>query len=112
MKLKIGDKVLVTAGKDKGKQGQVVRVLSDKDAVVVEGMNMYSRHIKPMMGRDGEKVRMERPLHTAKVAILNDKNEPDRIGYTIAKDGQKTRIFKKTGKVVPEPKATKEKKSK
>ena len=110
MKFKIGDNVLVTAGKDKGKKGLIVRVIKDDNTVVVEGMNMYSRHIKPMAGRAGEKVRIERPLATAKGAILNDKDQADRIGYSIAKDGQKTRVFKKTGKVVPEPKKQETKK--
>ena len=49
-------------------------------------------------------MRLPRPLPTAKVAIINDKGQADRIGYTVAKDGQKTRIFKKTGASVPEPK--------
>jgi large subunit ribosomal protein L24 len=112
MKFKVGDTVLVTAGKDKGKKGPIVRVFSEDNSVVVEGMNMYSKHIKPMNGRAGEKMRLERPLATAKIAILNEKGLPDRVGYSISKDGQKTRIFKKTGTAVPEPKATKENKSK
>jgi hypothetical protein len=60
-----------------------------------------------MQGRAGSKNSIERPLPTAKVAIINDKGQADRIGYSVAKDGSKTRIFKKTGVVVPEPKKTK-----
>ncbi len=107
MKFKVGDKVLVTGGKDKGKQAEVVRVLPGEDRVVVKGVNLYVKHIKPMQGRAGSKASMERPLPTAKVAIINDKGQADRIGYTVAKDGTKTRVFKKTGAVVPEPKKTK-----
>lgn len=104
MKFKVGDTVLVTGGKDKGKQAKVLRVFPQDETVIVEEVNMYTRHIKPMAGRAGEKMRLPRPLPTAKVAIINDKGQADRIGYTVAKDGQKTRIFKKTGASVPEPK--------
>jgi large subunit ribosomal protein L24 len=104
MKLKVGDTVLVTAGKDKGKTAKVLKVVRDKEKVVVEGVNLYTRHFKPMNGQAGRKVRKERPLPTASVAIINDKGERDRIGYSVAKDGSKVRIFKKTGAPVPEPK--------
>ncbi len=102
MKFKVGDQVLVTGGKDKGKKGAITKVVSDKDRVVVEGANLYTKHIKPMNGQEGQRVRRERALPTANIAVLNDKGEVDRIGYSIAKDGTKTRIFKKTGAVVPE----------
>ena len=97
MKLQIGDKVLVTAGKDKGKQGEVVRVLPNTDRVIIQGVNMYVRHMKKMQDRAGEKVTKERPLPTANIAVINDKGQPDRIGYKVAKNGDKVRIFKKTG---------------
>lgn len=101
MKLRVGDQVLVTAGKDKGKQGKITRVLPKLDAVVVEGMNLYVKHIKPYGERAGERVRRERPLPTAKVAILNEKGQPDRVGYRVTAAG-KERIFKKTGTVIGE----------
>lgn len=93
--------VLVTGGKDKGKQGKVTRVLPKEDRVVVEGMNMYTRHMKKQQGQAGDKVRRERPLPTANVAIFNSATKQvDRIGYKVAKDGSKVRIFKKTGKEI------------
>jgi large subunit ribosomal protein L24 len=100
MKFKVNDQVLVTAGKDKGKQGKIVKVMPDRDAVVVEGANKYVKHIKPMGEREGQRVSVERPLPTAKIAIINDKGQPDRIGYQVSKSGVKTRVFKKTGKAV------------
>ncbi len=103
MKLHIGDMVLVTGGKDKGKKAKVLQTYPKKDRVTVEGANMYVKHVKPMGGRSGEKVKRERPLPTANVAIINDAGKPDRIGYKIMKDGTKMRIFKKTGKEVPQP---------
>jgi large subunit ribosomal protein L24 len=104
VKFKVGDKVLVTAGKDKGKTSEITAVLPQANKVVVKDANMYTRHVKPVQGRSGEKVRKERALDTAKIAIINDKGNPDRIGFRVAKDGSKDRIFKKTGKVVPDNK--------
>lgn len=100
MKLKVGDSVIVTAGKDKGKTAKITRVLPQSNQVVVQGVNVYTRSIKPVMGRAGERVRKERPLDAGKVAILNpDTKKADRIGYVI-KDGKKVRVYKKTGKTV------------
>lgn len=100
MKFKLQDVVLVTAGKDKGKQGKIVKVLPSKNRVVVEGVNLYSKHIKPYADQPGRKVRVERALPTANIAIINDKGQPDRIGYKVSASGEKTRIFKKTGQPV------------
>lgn len=100
MKFKAGDNVQVTAGKDNGKHGKVLKVYPKEEKVLVEGVNMYVKHIKPMQGRAGEKIRRERPLHTASVAIMNpDTGKVDRIGYKM-EDGKKVRIFKKTGKAI------------
>ena len=104
MKYKVGDQVIVTAGKDKGKKGAVIRILPEREAVVVDQVNMYVKHLKPMGDQAGQRLVRPRPLPTAKVALLNDEGKPDRVGYKVQKDGQKVRIFKKTGKVVPEPK--------
>ncbi len=109
MKFKVGDQVLITSGKDKGQKGKITQVLPNKDQVVVAGLNLYVKHIKPYADRPGERVRLPRPLSTAKIAILNHKGQPDRIGYKLTKDGQKVRVFKKTGQPVPEPKEKQEK---
>ncbi len=101
MKLKVGDLVLVTSGKDKGKQGKITAVFPQLSQVIVQGMNMYTRNVKPMMGRAGERLRKERPLHAAKVSIVNpDTGKADRVGYKVNEAGEKVRIFKKTGKNV------------
>lgn len=107
MKFKVGDKVLVTAGKDKGTKSEIIAVIPKDDRVVVKDANMYTRHIKAQSGKAGERVRKERAMSPAKIAILNDKGEADRIGYQVAKDGSKERVFKKTGKAVPENKTKK-----
>lgn len=101
MKLKTNDNVEVTAGKDKGKHGKITKVFPKENKVLVEGVNMYVKHIKPVQGRAGERVRRERPLHTASVAIMNpDTGKTDRIGYKIDAKGNKIRVFKKTGEEI------------
>lgn len=110
MKFHVGDTVRVTAGKDKGVTGEILAVDATANTVIVKGANLYTKHIKPMAGRAGDKVRRERPLSTAKVALLNDKGELDRVGYSVAKDGTKTRMFKKSGKPVPDAKKAEKKK--
>lgn len=101
MKLHKNDIVLVTGGKDKGKKSKVVRVFPKLDRVLVEGVNMYVKHVKKQGDKAGQKVKRERSLPTANVAIINPQtNKVDRVGYKIGKDGEKIRIFKKTGKSI------------
>lgn len=110
MKFKVGDQVIITAGKDKGKKSTITRTLPRQEKVVVEGCNLYTRHVRKMAGQAGQKLTLERPLATAKIAILNDKGEADRIGYKIEADGTKIRVFKKTGAVIVIKEAKKNKK--
>lgn len=107
MKFKVGDQVLVTIGKDKGRKGEVVKIFPKLDKVVVRGINLFTKHIKPYAGRPGEKKVSERPMATAKVAILNNEGKADRIGFQIEKDGTKVRVFKKTGKAIDSTKKEK-----
>ena len=99
-----GDQVVVIAGKDKGKQGQVVRVLGGK--VVVEGVNVVKRHQKPnpMRGIEGGIVSKEMPLHISNVAILNpETNKADRVGIKLIENEGKVkrvRFFKSNGSVI------------
>jgi large subunit ribosomal protein L24 len=104
MKFRVGDTVLVTGGKDKGKQGKIVKVLPEVNKVLVENINLYVKHIKPMGGQAGQRTQRPRPLPTANVAIMNNEGKADRIGMKVNKDGTKVRIFKKSGKEVPAPK--------
>ena len=112
MKFKLGDTVRVTAGKEKGKEGVINRTFPSDNTVSVAGLNLYVKHVRPFGGKAGERVRRERPLPTANITLINNKGEQDRIGYFLSKDGIKTRVFKKTGKPVPEPKIDKNKKPK
>lgn len=102
MKLHVKDRVLVTAGKDKGREGQIVQVLLDKQKVVVEGVNKYKRHIKPR-GKDqkGSILDKERPLPVANVAFICTKcKEVTRIGYKKTAGGEKVRICRKCGEEI------------
>ena len=99
MKFKIQDQVIVTIGKDKGKKGEITQVFPKENKVLVKDLNLYVKHVKPMpmINRVGERTVQERPLDTAKIAILNEEGQPHRIGYRIGPNGSKERIFKKTG---------------
>lgn len=112
MKFKVGDEVKITSGKDKGKTGKIAKVIPGQNKVIVNDVNKYTKHIRPIAGRPGDKVVLERPLPTSKIAILNEKGEVDRVGYSVDKKGDKTRIFKKSGEVIPQNTETKENKKK
>ncbi len=101
-KIKKGDKVVVLAGKDQGKQGTVVRVL-DNDRLVVENINMVKRHTKPNpnKGVAGGILDKEMPLHISNVALFNPTTgKGDRVGFKTLEDGRKVRFFKSNGEVV------------
>lgn len=98
MKFKVGDKVLITAGKDKGKKSVIVALLVKENKVVVKDINLYYKHIKPLMDKPGERTRRERPLSVANIAVLNDQDKPDRLAYRTTSEGQKERFLKKLEK--------------
>lgn len=96
-KFKVGDKVLVTAGKDKGKKGEITRTLPRINKVVVKGVNIYKKHVKPTDDKPGGIMEIERPLPTANIMVLTEDGKPTRVGFKATKAG-KYRISKKTGK--------------
>ena len=100
MKFKVGDQVILTAGKDKGKKGAITRVIPAENKVVVEDCNLYTKHVRKYAGQAGQKTILPRPLPTAKIAILNEKGQPDRIGYKLDAKGVKQRFYKKTGTLI------------
>jgi len=97
-KFKVGDQVLVTAGKDKGRTGEISRILTKKDRVVVKGINLYKRHRKATQNSEGGIISLERPLPTASIALIEG-GKPIRVGLKRDKTGLK-RVSKKTGKVI------------
>jgi large subunit ribosomal protein L24 len=94
-KFKKGDTVLVTAGRDKGMKGEIIRLLPKADKLVVKGVALYKRHVKPTQSKEGGVISVERPIATAKVALLVG-DKPTRVGLKRNQDGVK-RVAKKTG---------------
>ena len=110
MKLRVGDTVQVIAGSDKGKTGEIIKILRKEDRVIVEGVNMVTKHIKPSQADpEGGIVTREAPIHVSNVAYYDSKaKQAVKIGYAFDEDGKKYRINKKTGKALD--KTTKKKK--
>jgi len=102
-KIKQGDEVIVIAGKDKGRRGQVIKVLPDKDKVVVQNVNMVKKHQKPnpQTGTPGGIIEKEMPLHISNVGIYNPATgKADRVGIRILEDGRKVRYFKSNNELI------------
>ena len=101
LKIKKGDKVVVITGKDKGKTGEVTKVLVQENKVIVSGINMAKRHTKPSQESAGGIISKEMPIQISNVAYVDPKtNKPTRLGIKIDKDGRKVRVAKKSGEVV------------
>jgi len=101
-KIRKGDTVVVIAGKDKGRQGEVLQVVEDGEKVIVAGVNIAKKHAKPnpMKGVTGGIVEKNMPIHVSNVAILNPKTgKADRVGFKDL-DGKKVRVFKSNQEVV------------
>ncbi len=98
MKLKVNDKVLIIAGKYKGKVGKITRIEHKHNRIVVESVNMRTKHIKKQQQRAGEKIRYEAPFSACNAMILDPSmNKPTRIGYKLLENGKKERISKISG---------------
>ena len=99
-KIKKGDRVLVLTGKDKGRQGNVLKVLPKDERVFVEGLNMVQRHTRPSQGDpQGGIKNKEAPLHVSNVAVVDSKGKATRVGFRM-EDDKKVRFAKTTGEVV------------
>ena len=101
LKLKKGDKVIVIAGKDKGKTGEITKVLVKESKLLVSGINMVKRHTKPTQENAGGIISKEMPIHISNVAFIDPKtSKATRLGFKMDKDGRKVRVAKKSGEVV------------
>jgi len=101
-RIRKGDQVIVTTGRDKGRQGSVFRVLED-DHIVFENVNMVKKHQKPnpQQGVPGGIVQKEAPIHVSNVMLFNPATKKgDRVGFKQLDDGRKVRVFKSNGEVV------------
>ena len=101
MFIKTGDKVRVIAGKDKGKEGSVKKILAAENRVAVEGINMIKKHQKPNNANpNGGVIDTEAPISASNVMLIDPStNEPTRVGYKFV-DGKKVRVAKKSGKTL------------
>ena len=97
MQIRKNDSVIVIGGKERGKTGKVLRVMPDKDAVVIERLNMVKRHTKPRGPQQpGGMVEKEAAIHASNIMILCDKcNAPVRVGHKTLADGKKIRICRR-----------------
>jgi large subunit ribosomal protein L24 len=100
-KVKKGDRVIVTAGRDKGKSGEVLKVYPDDSRVLIAGVNVVKRHQRQTARAQGGIVSKEAPLHLSKIAHIDPKNGgATRIGFKRLQDGRLVRFAKKSGEVI------------
>ena len=99
-KIKKGDRVVLLAGKDKGRQGSVIKVMPTDEKVLVQGLNMVKRHTKPSQGDpQGGVKNKEAAVHLSNVAIVDSKGNPTRVGFRLEGE-KKVRFAKTTGEVI------------
>lgn len=100
-KIKKGDQVVVTTGRDKGKKGEVLAVLRDEDRVLVQGVNVVKKHQRPSQVSAGGIVEKEAAIHISNVAHVDPKSgEATRVGYRFDDKGDKVRFAKKSGEAI------------
>lgn len=101
MKIKKGDNVIVLAGKDKGKQGEVLKAMPKDGKLIVQGINVVKRHTKPTQTNAGGIVSKEAAIQVSNVALIDPKtNKPTRVGYSVDANGKKVRVAKASGEVI------------
>jgi large subunit ribosomal protein L24 len=100
-RIRKGDKVVVLTGKDAGKQGEVLRVLTESNKVLVSGVNMIKRHTRASQAGPGGIQEREAAIHVSNVSHIDPKsNQPTRIGFKSLEDGRKVRYAKRSGEVI------------
>jgi large subunit ribosomal protein L24 len=100
-KIKKGDKVVVTTGRDKGKTGEVVQVMPREDRALVRGINLVKRHQRQTMNQEGGIVSKEASIHLSNIAIADPKDgQPTRVGFKTLDDGRKVRFAKRSGDLI------------
>ena len=102
MHVKKGDKIQVISGRDKGKVAEILQTLPKTSQVVVKGVNIRTKHVKPQQdGESGQIATFEAPIHSSNVMLYSEKEKvASRVGYTVNDDGRKVRVLKKTGEII------------
>ena len=101
-KIRKGDRVHVLSGRDKGRQGEVIRVMPSEDRALVQGINLVKRHQKPTgIGNPGGIAEKEAPIHLSNLALIDPKSgKPTRVGFKVLEDGKKVRVARASGEVL------------
>ena len=99
-KIKKGDKVVILAGKDKGKTGSVAQVFPAQSRATVQGLNLVRRHTKQTASVDAGIYTRESPIHLSNLALVDANGKPTRVGFKINDDGKKVRVARTTGDVI------------
>ena len=100
VKIKKGDRVVVTTGRDKGKKGEVIKVFPKEDRALVSGVNVAKRHQKQTQAQEGGIISKESPIHLSNIAIVGKDGKPTRVGFKILDDGRKVRVAKRSGEQI------------
>jgi large subunit ribosomal protein L24 len=101
LKIRKGDHVVVITGKDKGKKGEVLKVIRDENRAIVKGVAMIRRHQKQTATQDGGIISKEAAIHISNLALEDPKDgKPTRVGYKFLKDGRKVRFAKRSGETI------------
>ncbi|MGB3719883.1 MAG: 50S ribosomal protein L24 [Proteobacteria bacterium] len=105
LKIKKGDRVVVLAGRDKGKRGEVIAVMPKENRALVRGVNMVRRHQRQTATQEGGIISKEAPIHLSNLAIEDPVDgKPTRVGFKFLEDGRKVRFSKRSGELIPERK--------
>jgi large subunit ribosomal protein L24 len=101
-RIRKGDTVLVISGAERGRRGEVLRMVPQRDRAVVQGVNIAKKHTKPRgMGQPGGIVEVEASVHVSNLKLIDPKTDkPTRVGFRVLEDGRKVRVAKATGNVV------------
>jgi large subunit ribosomal protein L24 len=101
LKIKKGDHVVIITGKDKGKKGEVLKVMPEENRVIVKGVAMVRRHQRQTPSQEGGIIAKEAPIHISNLALEDPKDgKPTRVGFKFLKDGRKVRFAKRSGEVI------------
>jgi large subunit ribosomal protein L24 len=101
LKIKKGDRVIVISGRDKGKSGDVLRMLPDENRAFVQGVNIVKRHTRQSPGQPGGIIEKEAPIHVSNIAHIDPTSQkPTRVGFKFLEDGRKVRFAKRSGEVL------------
>lgn len=100
-KIRKGDQVVVLTGKDKGRKGEVIKVMPKDDKALVRGINMVVRHQRQSANQEGGIIRKEAPIHLSNIAVADPKDgKPTRVGFRVLEDGRKVRYAKRSGDLI------------